>query len=90
MRVETELDIFLLVGEMPEVACEHSEHEHRHGGGPATHYLKSECFGCHKTPRVFAVCAYIVGEYHRNANLECAECGVQCMAQEVWTLLGKI
>lgn len=93
MRADTELDLFSLVGAMPDVACEHSQHEGEHADGPAAYYVKTACknTGCSNYPKILAFCEFVVQIYYfGGAELECRECGTSGSGPEFWTLLGKI
>lgn len=89
--IDTDIDLSLLVGEMEDMECEHSEHSKRrdaHGNGPATHYVRKvhEC----STPKVYAVCEKFSQAVTNNSLPMKAQCGHRGQIAEFLEVVGEI
>lgn len=86
-----DLDLSLLVGEMPAPPCEHSQHgsHHRHDDGPATHYVQTFCPACGLEPKVIAACERWVNGVSQNFALTC-DCGLMAPASYFTVILGPV
>jgi len=60
--LEIGLDLALMVGEMQQLPCEHSQHGTANDihAGPATYYVSSGCDNCGIASVVFAACQKFV------------------------------
>jgi ribosomal protein S27E len=85
-------DLELLVGEMPDVPCEHSAHGTGFGShdlGPATHYLRGSCPRCSRDV-IFAACSEFVAFAKSNSDVSCYDCGHTSSSSEVLRILGPV
>jgi hypothetical protein len=89
----TTLDLELLIGDMPAVPCEHSEHNIPglpHDDGPATRYSQTRCTFCRSRGPVIAVCKTFANWALGNWPLRCRYCLTPGRASEVVTILGPV
>jgi hypothetical protein len=90
MRVDTNMDLFLMVGEMPSPPCEHPQHTIKHKDQPATYYFTAHCPYCEYRRECFAVCDDIMSNYRNDVPIFCAGCKTVDGGQTFWIVLGKI
>lgn len=90
--ISLDIDLSLLVGEMEDMACEHSQHNHgteMHDDGPATHYIKGlhHCF----QQKVYAACS-LFSQYVENDSMTiiCRSCMTVDRAREMLQVVGKV
>jgi hypothetical protein len=90
-KVEEEVDLFTMVGEMPEVVCEHEHHEVLHAEGPATYYVSSKCYDCGRFKASTAVCDFfIIYLLGRNVMSYCPACRNRHPMQEGVKIIGRV
>ena len=86
-----DLDLAALVGELPAVPCEHSQHGHHpnHGGGAATHYVRGICL-CSGPTEAYAACPKFV-RFVRSSELTiCGQCGRVATRNEQFEVVGPV
>jgi hypothetical protein len=89
--IETVTDLEVLVGEMEEQACEHSQHGvpgKSHSDEPASHYLQAFCDCNYAT--VYAACPEFVTFVLSNPKIRCATCGARGQASDLIHILAPI
>ena len=89
--IEAEVDLELLVGEMPVIPCEHGAHhedQEWHDDGPATHYLHGSC-ECGRD-KVFAACKTFVVHVAAGLPMRCSQCMAERPANDFLTVLAPI
>lgn len=85
------IDIELIVGEMPEVPCEHPKHASNFAhSGPASHYVTGRCGSCGGNWATTAICQRFVDFLTRNAKVRCSICGYTAPASEIVRILGPV
>ena len=87
-----DLDLELMVGEMPTMPCEHSQHHARsdvHGEGPATHYVIGRC-DCSEPTIVYAICQRFVEYIRSDQKRSCPSCGFVQRTTERFQIIGPI
>lgn len=88
--IEVDTDLELMVGEMPELACEHSQHgseRHAHDDGPAKFYGRGVHDQCgYRTPAI-AICAAFAGMAMSEAPMFCNGCRWLGTARELTEIL---
>lgn len=90
--IEVETDLESLVGEMPAIPCEHSQHETRtdvHGEGPATHYVIGKC-DCSEPTVAYAICQRFVDYIRSDQKRYCPSCGFVQRTTERFKIVGPI
>jgi hypothetical protein len=89
--IEVETDLALLVGEMPAIPCEHSQHQtHRHHGDqPASHYVRGFCI-CYGWTEAYAACPRFVAWIQSDAPNRCPECRATSTATQMFQVLSPI
>ena len=91
--IELETDIAALIGEMPTVPCEHSQHgtHHLHSDEPASHYIRAWCdCGDSHPRRAYAACPSFVQFALSTKRNRCPSCGCRGRANEMFEVLGPI
>ena len=86
-----DLDLETLVGELPDVPCETSEHatdRFWHDEGPATHYIRVSCATCAGS-QTKAICQRLTDAILRGVEGICGKCGTDIPASTV-TILGPV
>lgn len=89
--IEVDVDLAELVGEMPEVPCEHGAHHEDpewHDNGAATHYLHGSC-ECGRD-KVFAACQAFVNHVIADFEMRCNQCQAERPAKDFITILGPV
>ncbi len=92
--ISLDIDLSLLVGEMEEQECEHSQHKapdfHKsHGLGPATHYVKTLhlCFGS----MIYAACNRFAMKVKSGTMIvKCDTCGEVGFSEDFLEVVGKV
>lgn len=92
MSTQLDTDIAVLVGELAEVQCEHSQHgEHpSHTDQPASHYIRGRCPGCSPVGRVYPACPGFVMATMLYEHLVCPRCQTKSPTNECFTILGPV
>lgn len=88
-----ETDISVLVGQMPDIPCEHSQHGKpgaAHDDGPATHYIQSFCNDCYIEPTVLAACQAFTNLELQDLNVHCTSCRRITPASQGLKILGPV
>lgn len=94
MTTALDLDLATLVGELEDVACEHSQHGESpsHTDGPASHYLRyqHEC----GYSKMYAACpgfvARVIWLAATGGELGCRGCHQGALCAETTTILGPV
>lgn len=92
---EVEVDLELLLNDLPEIACEHSDHEELiglwHSDGPASYYIEIMCPNACGKHKVMAICTdwmkYITDP---NTFVLCTNCWNRYRAVEGSWIIGTI
>ena len=92
MNTQQQEDIAAIVGEMEDIACEHSQHGTHpyHTDQPASHYLKALCPTCGYATNIYAACPSYVQLVQAGAPTICSRCRTQRSALEAFTILGPV
>jgi hypothetical protein len=90
--ISLDIDLSLLVGEMEDQECEHSQHKKglkTHGIGPATHYIKT-IHGC-QPGLIYAACNRFAMHVKAGAVwMRCGMCDQLGYASEFLEVVGKV
>ncbi len=81
--IEVDVDLELIVGEMPEQPCEnrqHGKHPQHPDNGPAEFYFKGSCSKCKGVSPVQAICAVVADYIKSGAVMTCNNCWEQTTA----------
>lgn len=92
MSTQLDTDIEALVGELEDVACEHSQHgEHpSHTDQPASHYIHGRCPNCEPQGTVYPACPGFVVATMLYEYILCRRCNTQSPTNECFTILGPV
>lgn len=89
--IESVTDLEVLVGEMPVVPCEHSQHGvpgKPHSDEPASHYMQCIC-DC-ASGYVYAACPKFVEYIASDIMVRCSRCGTTGLTTELVLVLAPI
>lgn len=89
MSTALDMDLATLVGELPDVPCEHRSHSWQHEPGPATHYVSYACPDCPRVVECQPVCASYINRVRENHYGQCV-CGNTRPMAETTTILGPV
>ena len=92
VQAGVEISLELLVGEMPTIPCEHSQH-HVGGtahGGEATHYSQRNCTFCGDISEIQAVCLPFATHVLTDGLLRCMACEKDGNAHLIRKILGLV
>lgn len=92
VQAGTELTLELLVGDMPEIPCEHSQHgtdSRFHQDEAATHYVQGFC-RCSGWTEAYAACPKFVASIQESGLNRCPRCGYLARRNTVFKVLGPI
>ena len=91
VQAGTELSLEMLVGEMEDQPCEHSEHgtNKRHNDAPASHYVRGYC-ECSGWSDAYAACPGFVAFALSGLRNRCPDCNVVLLTTVMFEVLGPV